>query len=172
MQILDIIQNFLPSLFCLSPADVGLASSITSLPFNPIKLICLVIWVYLCLFFVQRIQFSPLVPYKYKPAAYILTLFTGPILMLILLIVDTAKRASQSNISVTEIIKLHIQQAIANIRSGGSKRHHKKSAIRLLDSSGRSIADFLLRRLEPPDRILAIACCICSFIISVTLILL
>ena len=141
MQILDIIQNLSPGSFCLPPADVGLASSITSLPFNPIKLFCLVIWAYLCLFFIQRIQFSPLVPYKYKPAAYVLTLFTGPILMLILLIVDTAKRASQSNISISEIIKLHIQQAIANIRSGGSKRHHKKSAIRLLDSSGRSIDD-------------------------------
>ncbi|MBW7991876.1 MAG: type II/IV secretion system protein [Planctomycetes bacterium] len=141
MQILDIIQNFSPCSFCLPPAEVGLASLITPLPFNPIKLICLVIWVYLCLFFVQRIQFSPLVPHKYKPAAYILALFTGPILMLILLIVDTAKRASQSNISIIEIIKEHIQQAIANIRSGGSKRHHKKSAIRLLDSSGRSIDD-------------------------------
>lgn len=141
MQILDIIQNLSPSSFCFPPADVGLASFITPLPFNPIKLICLVIWVYLCLFFVQRIQFSPLVPYKYKPAAYIITLFTGPILMLILLIVDTAKRASQSNVSISEIIKLHIQQAIANIRSGGSERHHKKSAIRLLDSSGRSIDD-------------------------------
>jgi type II secretory ATPase GspE/PulE/Tfp pilus assembly ATPase PilB-like protein len=141
MQILDAIQNLSPGSFCLSPADVGLTSSITSLPFNPIRLICLVIWVYLCLFFVQRIQFSPLVPYKYKPIAYITTLFTGPILMLILLIVDTAKRASRSNVSISEIIKLHIQQAIANIRSGGSKRRHKKSAIRLLDSSGRSIDD-------------------------------
>ena len=139
MQILDFIQNLSPSSFFSLRADAGFASFISSLPFNPIKLICLVIWIYLCLFFVQRIQFSPLVPKKYKPAAYIITLLTGPILLLILLIVDTAKKASQSNISISEIIKLHIKQAITNIRSRGSGRRHKKSAIRLLDSSGRSI---------------------------------
>ncbi|NQT02087.1 MAG: type II/IV secretion system protein [Planctomycetes bacterium] len=141
MQTLDFIQNLSSSSFCLLPADVGLASFTTSLPFNPIKLLCLVIWVYLCLFFIQRTQFSPLVPKKYKPIAYIITLFTGPILLLILLIVDTAKKASQSNISVIEIIKQHVQQAIANIRSRNPGRRHNKSAIRLLDSSGRSIND-------------------------------
>jgi type II secretory ATPase GspE/PulE/Tfp pilus assembly ATPase PilB-like protein len=81
------------------------------------------------------------VPQKYKPIAYIVTLFTGPILLLILLIVDTAKKTSQSNISIREIIKLHIQQIIASIRFRGSGRRRKKSAIRLLDSSGRSIDD-------------------------------
>jgi type II secretory ATPase GspE/PulE/Tfp pilus assembly ATPase PilB-like protein len=141
MQILDVIQNLSSSSFCLPPADISFVSIITPLPFNPIKLLCLVIWVYLCLFFVQRIQFSPLVPHKYKPGAYIITLLTGPILLLILLIVDTAKKAYRSNISVSEIIKEHIQQAIANIRSRDSKGRHKKSAIRLLDSSGRSIDD-------------------------------
>ena len=141
MQFLDFIQNLSPSSFCTLPADAGCVSSITSMPFNPIKLICLVIWVYICLFFVQRIQFSPLVPYKYKPAAYIVTLFTGPMLLLILLIVDTAKKASRSNISISEIIRLHIQQAISNIRNRGSGRRRKKPVIRLLDSSGRSIDD-------------------------------
>jgi type II secretory ATPase GspE/PulE/Tfp pilus assembly ATPase PilB-like protein len=139
MQILDFIQNLSSSFFCSPPADVSPASFITSLPFNPIKLICLVIWVYICLFFVQHIQFSPLVPHKYKPTAYIVTLFAGPILLLILLIVDTAKKVSQSNISISEIMRLHIQQIKTNIRSRGTGRRHKKSAIRLLDSSGRSI---------------------------------
>ena len=139
MHFLDCIQNLPPSSFRSLPTDAGLVSSITSLPFNPIKLICLVIWVYLCLFFVQRIQFSPLVPHKYKSAAYVLTLFTGPILLLILVIVDTAKKTSRNNISLREVIKLHIQQTIANFKSRGFRRGHKKSTIRLLDSSGRSI---------------------------------
>ncbi len=141
MQIPDFIQNLSSSSFCSLPTGIGLASFTPSLPFNPIKLIFLVIWFYLCLFFVQRTQFSPLVPHKYKPAAYIVTLFTGPILLLILLIVDTAKKASRSNISISEIIKLHIQQAIASIRSRRSGRRPKKPVIRLLDSSGRSIDD-------------------------------
>ena len=41
----------------------------------------------------------------------------------------------QSNISIIEIIKQHLQQAITNIRSRISKRRQNKSAIRLLDSS-------------------------------------
>jgi type II secretory ATPase GspE/PulE/Tfp pilus assembly ATPase PilB-like protein len=141
MQILDVIQNLSPCSFCLAWADVSFASISTPLPFNPIKLFCLVVWIYLCLFFVQRTQFSPLVPKKYKPIAYIITLFTGPILMLILLIVDTAKRASRNNISIRAIIKEQLQQAIANIRNRGSGRRSKKTAISLLDSSGRSIDD-------------------------------
>jgi len=141
MQILDFIQNLSPSSFCSLPADVSLASFVTSLSFNPIKLLCLVIWVYLCLYFVQHTQFSELVPRKYKSIAYIITLFAGPILLLILLIVDTAKKSSQSNISIIEIIKQHLQQAITNIRSRSSKRYQNKSAIRLLDSSGKSIDD-------------------------------
>jgi general secretion pathway protein E len=139
MQILDFIQNLSPSPLCLLPADVSLVSFVTSLPFNPIKLFCLVIWVYLCLYFVQHIQFSELVPKKYKSIAYIITLFAGPILLFILLIVDTAKKSSQSNISIFGIIKQQVQNAFANIRFRGSGRRREDSAIRLLDSSGRSI---------------------------------
>jgi general secretion pathway protein E len=140
MQFLDFIQNLSPSSFCRLSADIGLASSITtSLPFNPIKLACLVIWVYLCLFFVQRIQFSPLVPHKYKPAAYIVTLFTGPILLLILLIVDTAKKTHRNKISISEILRQHIQEFMSSIRTRRPIRRSKKSLIKLLDSSGRSI---------------------------------
>ena len=139
MQIMDFIQNLSPSPFCLLPADVSLVSFVTSLPFNPIKLVCLVIWVYLCLYFVQLTQFSELVPKKYKSTAYIITLFAGPILLLILLIVNTAKTSSQSNISIFEIIKQQVQKAFANIRFRGSGHRREDSAIRLLDSSGRSI---------------------------------
>ena len=139
MQILDFIQNLSPSPLCLLPADVSLVSFVTSLPFNPIKLFCLVIWVYLCLYFVQRIQFSELVSKKYKSIAYIITLFAGPTLLLILLIVNTVKKSSQSNISIFEIIKQQAQNAFANIRFRGTKHLRDDSAIRLLDSSGRSI---------------------------------
>ncbi|MBN1804381.1 MAG: type II/IV secretion system protein [Sedimentisphaerales bacterium] len=139
MQVLDFIQNLSPSLFFTQSTNIGSASFVTSLPFNPIKLVSLVIWVYLCLFFVQHVQFSLLVPKKYKPTVYIITLLTGPILLFILLIVDTAKKTHRNKISISEILRGHIQQLISSIRTRSPTRRTKKSTIKLLDSSGRSI---------------------------------
>jgi len=110
-----------------------------SLPFNPIKLFCLVVWIYLCLYFIQQVQFSPLVPKKYKSIAYIITLFTGPLLLLILLIVETAKKSSKNNYSFFETIKQQVQNFITNIRSRSHGISRDDSTIRLLDSSGRNI---------------------------------
>ncbi len=139
MQILDFIQNLPPNSLCLLPAEIRTTSLVTSLSFNPIKLIGLVVWVYICLYFVQRVQFSPLVPKKFKSTAYIITLLTGPILLLILLITDTAKKAFQSNETIFDAIKQQVHNAIANLRSRSSGSEEDDSAIRLLDSSGRSI---------------------------------
>jgi type II secretory ATPase GspE/PulE/Tfp pilus assembly ATPase PilB-like protein len=58
---------------------------------------------------------------------------------LILLIVDTAKKSSQSNDSILEIAKQQVQNAVADMRSRRSERHKDDSKIRLLNSSGRSI---------------------------------
>jgi general secretion pathway protein E len=139
MQTWIFIQNLSPNPLCLLPAEVKLVSFISSLPFNPIKLLFLVVWVYLCLYFIQRIQFSPLVPQKYKAISYIITLFSGPIFLLILLIVDTVKKSLRSDHSFIEVIKQQVQSAITNIRSAGRGYTEDDSTIRLLDSSGRSM---------------------------------
>ncbi|MFZ0034845.1 MAG: hypothetical protein WAK60_07650, partial [Sedimentisphaerales bacterium] len=129
--------------------DAGLSSigawpnatlSFMSLSFNPIKLVCLVGWVYLCLYFVQRVQFSSLVPKNRKSIANIATLFLGPILLFVLLIVDVVKKSYEGHRSVFEILKGRLQNASASMRSLrlGSK---DKTALRLLDSSGRSITE-------------------------------
>ncbi|MBN1803762.1 MAG: hypothetical protein JW837_00795, partial [Sedimentisphaerales bacterium] len=139
MQILDFIHCFLPArLYLLSAQDCPVAE--TSLPFNPTKLVFFVIWFYLCLYFIQRIQFSPLVPKKYKSISYIVSLVAGPILFLVLLIIDTAKKASKSDISFFETIAKQFRSIIANIRSAKPKLG-KQPFIKLLDSSGRSIKE-------------------------------
>jgi general secretion pathway protein E len=114
--------------------------SFMSLSFNPIKLVCFVGWVYLCLYFVQRVQFSSLVPKNRKSIANIATLFLGPILLFVLLIVDVVRKSSEGHRSVFEILKERLQSASAGMRSLrlGSK---DKTALRLLDSSGRSITE-------------------------------
>jgi len=121
-------------------AKSGATLSFTSLLFNPVKLACLVGWVYLCLYFVQHVQFSSLVPKSRKSIANIATLFLGPILPLVLLTVDTVRKSSEGHRSVFEILKERLQSASAGMRSlrFGSK---DKATLRLLDSSGRSITE-------------------------------
>jgi len=139
MQILDFIQSLTPNLPCLLRAQTGPVLSIVSLPFNPIRLACLIVWIYLCLYLVQCFQFSPLVSNKYRPAAYIIALFAGPIFLLILLIADMLKKSSKSKAGIFEIVKQQVQNTFANIRSRRAERRQDDSTIRLLDSSGRSI---------------------------------
>jgi len=140
MQILDFILSFLTTPLFLSQAEVNSVSEIT-LPFNPTRLVFFVVWFYLCLYFVQLAQFSPLVPQKYKSISYIISLVAGPILFLILIITDTAKKSSKGDSGFLEIIKQHAENIFANIRSIKPSLHKKDPAIRLLDSSGRNIND-------------------------------
>ncbi len=117
-----------------------LSFAIVSLPFNPVKLAFLVAWVYLCLYFVQRVQFSPLVPEKYKPTANIVTLFVGPLLLLILLIVDTIKKSAEGKGGFFEIARQQIQKALADRRSAEPVRQ-ADSTISLLNSSGSELKE-------------------------------
>ncbi len=112
----------------------------TSLPFNPIKLAFLVGWVYLCLYIVQYIQFSLLVPHNRKSIASVAALFLGPILLFVLLIIDTVRKSSEGHLSILEVLKERMQSASDRLRAlrFGSK---DKTALRLLDSSGRSLTD-------------------------------
>lgn len=115
------------------------ALSFLSLPFNPVKLFCFIGWVYLCLYFVQRVQFSSLVPKNRKLIANIATLFLGPIPLFVLLIVDVVSKSSESS-SVFEILKERLQSVSVGMRflRFGSR---SKTALKLLDSSGRSITE-------------------------------
>lgn len=116
-------------------------SSVWPLPFHPVKLILLIVWAYLCLYFVQLIQFSPLVSKKYKSIALILTLFTGPLLLLVLFIVDAAKKSSVSGDSIFLLIKQQVLNIISNIRFPRSGPVKDESAIKLLDSSGNELKE-------------------------------
>jgi hypothetical protein len=61
------------------PGDTGSALLLIDLPFNPLRLMLLVAWFYLCVYFVQRCSsarcFENTKPMQYR------TLFTGPSLL-------------------------------------------------------------------------------------------
>ena len=56
--------------------------------FNPVKLVLVIVWVYLCMYLVQRVQFSPLVTKRFKSLANVATLLAGPVLLFILWTID------------------------------------------------------------------------------------
>ncbi len=113
----------------LGSADLG---------FNPIRLILLVGWVYLCLYLVQRANFSPLVPKDYRTLANVVTLFTGPFLLLILFVLDAAKKTRGTGDSFLQVLRRQIQQVLAAVHSDRDDAP-EDSALRLVDTSGRSI---------------------------------
>ncbi len=112
---------------------------LVDLPFNPIRLVLLVGWVYLCVYFVQRAHFSPLVPKGYKTVANVVTLFTGPLLLLTLFVIDTARKTRQTRSNFFDVLKQQIQKAMMAVRSLRPPIEEDDSALRLLDSAGRSI---------------------------------
>jgi len=123
-----------------SCADLYAVLSQVELPFNPLRLALLIGWVYLCAYFVQRANFSPLVPKGYKTVVNVATLFTGPFILLALFLVDTARRSRRTHESFLDVLTRqvrHAMEAVHSIHLSSSSEDH--SALCLLDSSGRSL---------------------------------
>jgi general secretion pathway protein E len=139
MPLMDCVQSFSASSFSLLTTEVSFIPPATSLSFSPIRLISLVIWVYICLYLIQHVQFSPLVPEKYKSIAYVITLLTGPLLLIILFIADSIKKSRKSNISAFVTLMQQLKKTITKIRSRSHISRKDDSSIKLLDSSGRDI---------------------------------
>jgi type II secretory ATPase GspE/PulE/Tfp pilus assembly ATPase PilB-like protein len=132
---------------CATVFPIGTPDALGSadLSFNPIRLVLLVGWVYLCLYLVQRAYFSPLVPKSYKLPANVVTLFTGPFLLLVLFMLDTARKSRGTGDSFWLVLKRQIQHLGQQFQQWRAALHwpgsepEEEEAFRLLDASGRSI---------------------------------
>lgn len=114
---------------------------VVSLSFNPIKLALLIGWVYLCLYFVQRVQFSPFVPKNYKPMANIATLFVGPILLFVLIIIYLIRSSLSGEGGILGRLKEQIKNAATNIKATGFLGLQDESTLMLLNTSGAELKD-------------------------------
>ena len=137
------ISSAIGWLWALYPAQLGVQplpageSELFGIPlaFNPIKLLLLIGWVYLCLYCVQRVEFSNVVPKNRKGIANVVTLFIGPVLLLGFLIAEMFKRPAAERGGVWNMITEGLHDVGRSIRQSvpiGTK----PPAIRLLDSSG------------------------------------
>ncbi|NLX96612.1 MAG: type II/IV secretion system protein [Rhodopirellula sp.] len=68
-----------------------------SLPFNPVLLILLASWGYLCLYLAPRLKGNPLVPVEYESIIQVLALFGGPFIILGLVLADSSESAEGKN---------------------------------------------------------------------------
>jgi len=139
MPIASSLLGFSASFLCFSQVEAAPSTSTALLLFSPFKLFCLVVWVYLCLYCVQCVQTSPLVPEQFKTAAYISSLFVGPLLFLVLLTIDARRSSPDKNVFLA--FKQRLEKAIADMRSSRSERQEDDSQIRLLDSGGTALED-------------------------------
>ncbi len=135
MQILTFI-NFLST---LPRPELSSPLQAVMLPFNPVKLILLIGWVYLCLYLVQRVQFSLLVPKNYKGIANLATLIAGPVVLGGLIIIDSVRKSAASGLTFAETLKTQIETLIEKLRAVHFVKAKEDSTIMLLDSSGRNI---------------------------------
>lgn len=130
---------FTKSLSTLAVADF----SVATLPFSIFKLILFTGWVYLCLYLVQYVEFSLLIPKKFKTAGKIGTLLTGPICLLTFMIIKAVMRVSQSNMGMVEILKEQLTELFSNIKSLNFLSGQQQDGITILDSSGKNINEIL-----------------------------
>lgn len=119
------------------------------LAFSLPRLILLIAWVYLCMYCVQRLQYTSLADGKYRVPASLAALVAGPLLLLVLFLSDTIRKNRHSPDRLTTVLVRQIQEIIANIRSHRAKtKHRDDSELRLLDTSGRSIDEVYGRTKE------------------------
>jgi len=112
-----------------------------SLPFSPVRLLCLIGWVYLCLYFAQRSQFSSLVPTGRKSIANFASIIFGPLVLFVLLIVDTRNKSVAGGAGVLTTIGQQLREIVGNLSHGSLTGSKSEGGLKLMDSSGRNIKE-------------------------------
>ena len=139
MQTAGFLEDILTGIASVAPRVTDRAIAGAVLPFSLIRLGALMVWVYLCLYCVQVVQFSPLVSKKYKTAASLVSLLSGPLLLLVLLVIEIAKKWAEGDQGILEMIRQQLKAAFVSVRSSALVRKEQGSILVLLDSAGRSI---------------------------------
>ena len=75
-------------------------TSTTPFPVNIIAFIVLLIWVYPSIYLAARIKSNPLVPKRYKSTVQVISLFAGPVVFLILMLIRKKKFDEQHGLYV------------------------------------------------------------------------
>lgn len=120
----------------LGSARLGIFSAAWLL-FSPVRIILLIVWVYLCMYSVVRVETSSLIPVRHKAKANILALLTGPLFLFVLFVADTTIKLQEGLIKPGNILSGIFGDAFKRRKA----RYKAERPIELLDSAGRSFLE-------------------------------
>ncbi|MBN1817354.1 MAG: type II/IV secretion system protein [Sedimentisphaerales bacterium] len=110
----------------------------SGLSFSPVKLLVLIGWIYLCLYCVQRVEYSPLVSERYKPLVSVFSLVVGPFIFFVLAVADVTTKLQEGDIHFDDILSYFFGNAFVGRKKLGARKAKDEDFIELLDSSGRN----------------------------------
>jgi general secretion pathway protein E len=118
------------------------------LPFSPLRVVFLISWIYLCIYTVVRIEYSPLISEKYRPLASVVSLLVGPFLMFLLTVTDIASKLQEGQITPDDIFRKVIGDLFHWEKGAAVK---KVKYIELLDTSGRTFKEVYGGQSKDPE---------------------
>lgn len=107
--------------------------------FSPFKVGFLVLWFYLCMYLVQRFEFSPLINARIKPWANLLMLVAAPFVLLFALAIEVFRKVQDTGISLIDALLSALGNAVQSIKYTKLGGARGGASIILLDPSGRSL---------------------------------
>jgi len=107
--------------------------------FSPLRIAFLIFWFYLCMYLIQRFQYSPIIPKKLKSGMNVLMLFFAPFVILIFIMAEAAQRIQDHSISFFEAVKRAFGKAVQVVDLSHFAGARGKSSIILLDALGRNL---------------------------------
>lgn len=123
---------------CFALAETDAVAPVVPFPISPVKVILLLAWVYSCLYLVQRLQDTPMVPARYRAFFYVLTLFLGPLVFLGLVLADTKESNRRGNTPADLILRL--RDAVLDILNMRDRRDDDDT-LRLFDTTGVELSE-------------------------------
>jgi len=107
--------------------------------FSPLRIAFLIFWFYLCMYLIQRFEFSPIIPKKLKASMNVLMLVLGPFVLLVFIIAEAVLRVQEHSISFFEAVKRAFGKAVQIVDLSHFAGARGKSSIILLDALGRNL---------------------------------
>jgi type II secretory ATPase GspE/PulE/Tfp pilus assembly ATPase PilB-like protein len=111
-----------------------------TLPFSPTKAVCLVGWVYLCLYSVKRSDESTLVGDKYRYLSNLSALVIGPLALFVLFVGDVVSRIHRGEMTPGDVPK-YLLDTVLNKTIRVRAKSDQTPEIELMDTSGRRFSD-------------------------------
>jgi general secretion pathway protein E len=120
---------------CSVLAEAAESAPPGTLPFSPVRLVFLLGWVYVCLYLVQRVEDSPLVPAEYRSMLHVVTLFFGPFVFLALVVIDAQRPGSRSGNFFDRV-----KHAFLGIWRSRVRVVEEDTTLRLFDATGTELS--------------------------------